>query len=96
MTVVRKQLPVRAIPIYDVGRDNNNVNVNFNMNHKTVLRHNRLANNVVLSSSGGFIYFRPLGTDDNTVEVKISPQGNIELSGDILIEGQSLKSLLGI
>jgi len=96
MTVVSRQLPVRAIPVYDWGRDDFNVNVPFNMNHKTVLRHNDLANNVVLSASGGFIYFRPKGTDDNTVEVKISPQGNIELSGDILIEGQSLKSLLGI
>lgn len=96
MTVVSKQLPVRAIPVYDWGRDDFNVNVNFNMNHQTILRHNHLANNVVLSSSGGFIYFRPKGTDDNTVEVKISPQGNIELSGDILIEGKSLKSLLGI
>ena len=96
MTVVSRQLPVRAIPVYDWGRDDFNVNVPFNMNHKTVLRHNDLANNTVLSASGGFIYFRPGGTDDNTVEVKISPQGNIELSGDILIEGQSLKSLLGI
>lgn len=96
MTVVSRQLPVRAIPVYDWGRDDFNVNVPFNMNHKTVLRHNDLANNTVLSASGGFIYFRPGGTDDNTVEVKISPQGNIELSGDILIEGKSLKSLLGI
>lgn len=96
MTVVSRQLPVRAVPVYDWGRDDFNVNVDFKMNHKTVLRHNNNANNVVLSSSGGFIYFRPKGTDDNTVEVKISPQGNIELSGDILIEGQSLKSLLGI
>lgn len=96
MTVVSRQLPVRAIPVYDWGRDDFNVNVPFNMNHTTVLRHNHLANNVVLSASGGFIYFRPGGTDDTSAEVKINPQGNIELTGDIIINGQSLKSLLGI
>lgn len=96
MTVVSKQLPVRAIPVYDWGRDDFNVNVNFNMNHNTILRHNHLANNVVLSSSGGFIYFRPLGTNETSAEVKINPQGNIELAGDIIISGKSLKSLLGI
>lgn len=96
MTVVSKQLPVRAIPVYDWGRDDFNVNVNFNMNHQTILRHNHNANNLVVSSSGGFIYFRPKGTDDTSAEVKISPQGNIELTGDIIINGQSLKSLLKI
>lgn len=96
MTVVSKQLPVRAIPVYDWGRDDFNVNVNFNMNHNTILRHDRLANNVILSSSGGSIYLRPKGTDDTSAEIKISPQGNIELTGDIIINGQSLKSLLKI
>lgn len=96
MTVVSRQLPVHCVPVYDWGRDDFNVNVNFNMNHQTVLRHNHVANNVVLSASGGFIYFRPKGTEDTSAEVKISPQGNIELTGDILINGQSLKSLLGI
>lgn len=96
MTVVSKQLPVRAIPVYDWGRDDFNVNVNFDMNHNTVLRHNHLANNLVVSSSGGFIYFRPKGTNDTSAEVKISPQGNIELAGDIIINGKSLKSLLNI
>lgn len=96
MTVVSRQLPVHCVPIYDWGQDDFNVNVNFNMNRKTILRHNHLANNLVVSSSGGFIYFRPKGTDDTSAEVKISPQGNIELSGDIIINGQSLKSLLKI
>lgn len=96
MTVVSRQLPVHCLPIYDWGRDDFNVNVNFKMNNQTVLRHNHTANNLVVSSSGGFIYFRPLGTSDTSAEVKISPQGNIELAGDIIIEGQSLKSLLGI
>lgn len=96
MTVVSRQLPVHCLPIYDWGRDGFNMNVNLSLNNQVVLRHNHEANNLVVSSSGGFIYFRPKGTDDNSVEVKISPQGNIELSGDILIDGKSLKSLLKI
>lgn len=96
MTVVSRQLPVHCLPVYDWGKDDFNLNVVLNMNNETVLRHNHTANNLVVSSSGGFIYFRPKGTDDTSAEVKINPQGNIELSGDIIINGQSLKSLLGI
>lgn len=96
MTVVSRQLPVHCLPVYDWGRDDFNVNVNFKMNNQTVLRHNHTANNLVVSSSGGFIYFRPKGTNDTSAEIKFTPQGNIELTGDILIGGKSLKSLLGI
>ena len=96
MTVVSRQLPVHCLPVYDWGRDDFNVNVNFKMNNQTVLRHNHTANNLVVSSSGGFIYFRPKGTNDTSAEIKFTPQGNIELAGDILIGGKSLKSLLGI
>ena len=66
------------------------------MNNETILRHNHQANNLVVSSSGGFIYFRPKGTDDTSAEIKFTPQGNIELAGDIIINGKSLKSLLNI
>ena len=96
MTVVSRQLPVHCVPVYDWGENDFNVNVNFNMNHQTILRHNHQANNLVVSSSGGFIYFRPKGTDDTSAEIKFTPQGNIELTGDILINGKSLKSLLKI
>lgn len=96
MTVVSRQLPVHCLPVYDWGRDDFNVNVDFKMNNQTVLRHNHQANNLVISSSGGFIYFRPKGTNDTTAEIKFTPQGNIDLAGDIIIGGKSLKSLLGI
>jgi hypothetical protein len=96
MTVVSRQLPVHCLPIYDWGRDDFNLNVVLNMNNETILRHNHQANNLVVSSSGGFIYFRPKGTDDTSAEIKFTPQGNIELSGDIIINGKSLKSLLKI
>lgn len=96
MTVVSRQLPVHCLPIYDWGRDDFNLNVVLNMNNETILRHNHQANNLVVSSSGGFIYFRPKGTDDTSAEIKFTPQGNIELAGDIIINGKSLKSLLKI
>lgn len=96
MTVVSRQLPVHCLPIYDWGRDDFNLNVVLNMNNETILRHNHQANNLVVSSSGGFIYFRPRGTDDTSAEIKFTPQGNIDLAGDIIIGGKSLKSLLGI
>lgn len=96
MTVVSRQLPVHCLPVYDWGRDDFNLNVVLNMNNETILRHNHQANNLVVSSSGGFIYFRPKGTNDNSVEIKFTPQGNIELAGDIIINGKSLKSLLNI
>lgn len=95
-TVTSVELPVRCVPVFDWSEEDFNVNVNFNMNEQTVLRHNRDANNTVLSASGGFIYFRPGGTNDTSGEIKFNPQGNIELAGDIIINGKSLKSLLGI
>lgn len=85
-----KTITVYCEPVFDWGPEDFNVNVNFNMNGETVLRHNEDANNVVLSASGGHIYIRPQGTDNTTGEIRITSQG------DIIIGGQSLKSLLGI
>lgn len=93
-SVYSADLPIRCIPVFDWGEDDFNFNVPIQLNNETVLRHNADANNIVLSSSGGFIYMRPKGTNDNTTEVKITPQGNIDLAGDIIIEGKSLKSIL--
>ena len=87
---------LHLVPIFDWSDEDFNFNVPVNMNGETVLRHNATANNLVVSASGGFIYFRPGGTSDTSSEVKINPQGNIELAGDIIIDGKSLKSLLGI
>lgn len=96
MSVTSNDYAATFMPVFDWSNEDFNFNVPVNMNGETVLRHNEAANNVVLSASGGFIYFRPAGTSDTTGEIKISPQGNIELSGDIIINGKSLKSLLNI
>lgn len=85
-----------AKTVFDWGEEDFNFNVPVNMNENTVLRYNSDVNNVVLSAGGGSIYLRPKGTSDTSAEVRINSQGNIELSGDIIINGKSLKSLLGI
>ena len=87
---------VSFMPIFDWSQEDFNFNVPVLMNGETVLRHNASANNLVVSASGGFIYFRPGGTSDTSGEIKFSPQGNIELTGDIIINGVSLKSKLGL
>lgn len=95
------EMKVKSIPVFDWSEDDFNFNVpvnmnaeEFSMNGETILRHNTTANNIVLSASGGFIYMRPGGTTDTYSEVKITPQGNIDLKGDIILNGKSLTSLL--
>lgn len=95
-TTTSEEYVAKVLPVFDWSAEDFNFNVPINMNGQTILRHNETANNLVVSSSGGHIYFRPKGTNDNSVEVKITPQGNIELVGDIIINGVSLKSKLGI
>lgn len=92
-SVYSVELPVRVLPVFDWGEEDFNFNVPIQMNGETVLRHNRGANNTVLSASGGFIYFRPGGTNTTSNEARLNPQGKLEIA-DILIDGKSLKSLL--
>lgn len=109
-TVTSSQVYARAIPIFDWGEEDFNFNVpvninntTLNMNDETILRHTGAStNNTVLSASGGHIYIRPGGTSDTTGEIKISPQGNIEIKGnltipdgcDLIINGYSLLDAL--
>ena len=84
-------------PVFDWSNENFNFNVDVQMNGETVLRHTgATTNNLVVSASGGHIYIRPAGTSDTLGEIKITPQGNIVLTGDIVINGVSLKARLGI
>ena len=96
MTVESGEYTVRLIPVFDWSNEDFNFNVPVNMNGETVLRHNKTANNLVISASGGHIYIRPGGTSDTYGEIKITPQGNLELTGDIVINGVSLKNKLSI
>lgn len=93
-TVISATNTVEMLPVFDWGESDFNFNVPVRMNQQTVLRHNATANNTVLSASGGHIYLRPGGTDATTGEVKITPAGNMELSGDLIIDGTSLLTIL--
>lgn len=81
-------------PVFDWSDSDFNINVPFGMNGNVILRHNQAANNLVIASSGGHIYIRPLGSSNTTGEIKITPQGNLELKGDIIINGVNLTTKL--
>ena len=83
------QYTVKVLPIFDWSEEDFNFNVPVKLNGQTVLRHNKEANNTVISASGGHIYLRPNGTDDTTGEVIINPDGTIVSggsSGDSVVE----------
>ena len=79
-------------PIFDWDNKDFNFNIPVKMNNKTVLRHNKEANNTVLSTGAtGHIYFRPGDTDDTDGEMVIDPNGNVKISGDLDIQGTEVK-----
>lgn len=93
--VESQQYTTRWEPIYDWSQDDFNFNVPVNigadtldMYGNTVLRYNELANNVVLSTGGGHIYIRPAGTNDTTGEITIYPDGRVNFSGVITVNGE--------
>lgn len=77
------QYVVKVLPIFDWDNDDFNFNVPVNMNGETVLRHNKDADNTVLSGSGGSIYLRPNGTDSTSGQVQIKSDGTLILNGGI-------------
>lgn len=96
------QYTVRVRPIFDWGEDDFNfnvpVNINANtlsMNEEVILRHTgSTTKNTVLSASGGHIYIRPGGTNDTSSEMRLTAQGNLELKGDIIINGVNIITAL--
>lgn len=100
-TITSAETTIRFLPVFDWSEDdfNFNVPVNINgsdltMNGETVLKHNIETNDIILSSTGGNIYVRPGGTTDTSSEVRITSQGDIEVKGDIIINGVSLTTIL--
>lgn len=64
----------------------------MNANHirmfgDTVLRHLDTNKNTVLAACGGHIYFRPLMYNDTSTEMRLTAQGNLELKGDLYVNG---------
>lgn len=100
-TVVSSQIYSKSVPVFDWSETDFNFNVpinvegNVSLNGETVLRHTGSStNNTVLSASGGHIYIRPGGTSDTTGEIKITPQGNIVLAGDITVNGVAFSTIV--
>lgn len=93
-TVESSTYSIRVKPVFDWGKEDFNLNVPFHMNNQTIIRHNSTANNVVLSASGGHIYLRPGGTNNTSGEVRITSQGNIEITGDIIVDGVNIITAL--
>lgn len=89
-TVESSQYTIRLLPVFDWSETDFNFNVpvninadSINMNGEAIIRHNKEANNTVLSATGGHIYLRPGGTDDTSGETVISPDGSINFGGAI-------------
>lgn len=80
--------------MFDWGKEDFNVNVPFFMNGNPVLRHSINDNDTVLSASGGHVYLRPNGADITSGEVRITAQGDIEITGDIIVDGVNIITAL--
>lgn len=79
--VQSSQYTIKVLPVFDWSNDDFNFNVPVQMNGETVLRHNKEADNTVLSASGGKIYLRPNGTNSTVGEVIINSDGSITSEG---------------
>ena len=86
--VISEAYSARVMPLFDWATSDFNFNIPINMDGETVLRHNKEANNTVLSASGGHIYLRPGGTSDTFSETIFYPNGDVEFSGSIIANGE--------
>lgn len=77
---------VSFLPVFDWGEDDFNINATLSMNDRVVLRENTEANNVVLSSNGGNIYFRPNGTDVQEGEMRLYSNGTLSINGSNMVD----------
>jgi hypothetical protein len=84
-TVYSEETPIKSTPVFDWSKDDFNVNVNFNLKNRTVLRSNGDNNNIVLSAedSKDGIFLRPNGTGSNEGQAYLKPDGELVISGSI-------------
>lgn len=75
---------VKTTPVFDWSEDDFNFNVPINMGNVTALRRNAETNELIVSSSGGNIYFRAKGTGDTSVQTIVGATGNLYTSGNFI------------
>lgn len=87
---------IRLLPVFDWSEKDFNFNVPVNiegaldMFGNTIIRHNKEANNTVLSANGGHIYIRPGGTNETTGETIFYPNGDISFGSKLNAEVLSI------
>lgn len=93
-SVYTTEYTVRLLPVFDWDDRDFNFNVPIKLNGEPVLRHNKDAKNTVVSGSGGSIYFRPQGTDNDEGEATLSSDGTLTLSGNLIVNGVDIIAVL--
>ena len=81
--VETSQYTIKFLPVFDWSAEDFNFNVPININGKTIIRHNSSSNNSVLSASGGKVYIRPGGTDNQSGETIFNKDGSVKFSGNV-------------
>ena len=92
-TVQSAEYTLRIYPVFDWGENDFNFNVPVNINgslsmdNEQIIRHNKAANNTVLSATGGKVYVRPNGSEDTYGELVVNSDGSVNMSGDLNVDG---------
>lgn len=92
--VESSQYTIKFLPVFDWSESDFNFNVpvnieaeDLNMHGETIIRHNKTANNTVVSGSGGNVYIRPNGTDNTSGEMRVYSNGNVDIDGNLNVDG---------
>lgn len=90
-TVISDTYTTSILPLFDWGTEDFNFNIPINMYKNPVLRHNRDGGHTIMSGKYGRIHLRPNGTTDTSGETIFYPDGSVNFSGDLTIDGMSVR-----
>lgn len=83
--VYSQEATVRALPVFDWGKNDFNINVPLNMDGAAALR--KSTNNIVISATGGNVFIRPNGSTNTDGQFTFGATGNAEIRGDLRVLG---------
>lgn len=97
-TTYAAAITVKAVPVFDWGKDDFNVNGTFKVKGKTVLRNNGDNNNIILSAEDALngVFIRPNGTGSNEGQAIFDTNGKLTLNGDIAAENANFSGVLTV